>query len=614
MIKAVKKATIILFVLIIIFNTVSVAAINSEPDFLIGDWETSDGIKLSFSNNTYVMKWSGLLQLYETGYWRTGWQSGDTFSISFDGLGLFKIMELLNGFLVSNYHFEVLKCNNDNFYLVQVYGSYTAYTSPAKLAFTRVGAYKNFEIPKTPEPEKPDVSDNEELKAEEKRIEMPFDGDITDTIGINWGWEYFLDNAEKYNHNLAMAGLAISSLINNPDRFEDTLKNDFGFDDIEYQPYSAVDMPGYAFAHKSFTYRNQKKHIVLIAIRGTNANLSDVNVSDFITDIKSQVDGFIPSTQYIEKLFNGYINIHGCDRSNTILFITGHSLGGGIAQSFAPIAEKYVPDNSHSFIYTYAATNVAVNIGGYYNVHNIVNEADIVPYVPIGYKKYGRIWYYNSNDTEKYQEYFDKLCKKENTELTPIPWMVGDKHSSHQPETYFAMMICDLPRDMDSGIQNPYSLTSVECPVDITVKDMAGSVMGRTQGSTVTIESNSKILISIEGESKKIIAPPGVQYTVEIVGTGDGKMDVIHQLINPVTGQVVESKEYKDIAVHKSQKFEFAVDGRVTDELKLETSGKNILSAINGENSSLVIVLVVALTVLVIEILLLLYSVKHKRN
>lgn len=593
----------------------SVVAVNAKPDFLIGDWETDDGIKLSFDSGVYIMQWSGLLQLYESGFWRTGWQSGNTFSITFDGLGLLKIMELLNGILVSNYHFEVLKCNEDNFYLVQVYGSHTAYTSPAKLAFTRVGSQKNTDIPDIPEPEKPDIGDRDELKAEKKKIELPFDGGVTDVIDINWGWEYFLDSAENYNHNLAMAGLAISSLTNNPDRFEDTLKNDFGFDDIKYKPYSGVNMPGYAFAHKSFTYKSQKKHIILIAIRGTNANLSYAFVSDFITDIKSQVDGFIPSTLYIKGMFDDYIKgIYGCDKSNTILFITGHSLGGGIAQSFAPIAEKYVSDNSRSFIYTYAATNVAVNIGGYYNVHNIVNEADIVPYLPVAFKKYGRIWYYNSNDTEKYQEYFDKLCKRENTELTVIPWMVGDKHSRHQPETYFAMMICGLPRDMDSGVQNPYSLTSVECPVDVTVKDMSGNLMGKTVGSTVHLENSSEVFIMVEGESKKILAPPGVKYSLEIVGTGDGTMNIKHQLINPVTGQVTESKEYNDIVVKKGKEFMLDIDGKVTNEYNLEASSQKLSKKSIKKGHLLVLVLVVEFVLLVAAELLLLYVVKRKRK
>ena len=54
------------------------------------------------------------------------------------------MMSMLYGNTLTDYHFEILKCNNDNFYLVQVYDDYTARTSKCKLGFTRDGATKNF--------------------------------------------------------------------------------------------------------------------------------------------------------------------------------------------------------------------------------------------------------------------------------------------------------------------------------------------------------------------------------------------------------------------------------------------------------------------------------------
>ena len=167
---------------------------------------------------------------------------------------------------------------------------------------------------------------------------------------------------------------------------------------------------------------------------------------------------------------------------------------------------------------------------------------------------------------------------------------------------------------MGDGANNPYSLTSVECPVDVTVKDMSGNVMGKTVGSTVHLENNSKVYITIEDESKKILAPPGVKYAVEIVGTGNGTMDIKHQLVNPVTGQAIESKEYNDIPVQKGKEFKLDIDGRVADELKLETSSKTFFNSLTEEDSLLVIILVSAMVILIIEIFLLMYIVKRKRN
>ncbi len=117
----------------------------ADVDFLIGDWSTSDDVYLSFyDDGVFVMDWGYFPE--EEGNWSAEAISNDTIKIDMDGSSILSMMSMLYGNSLSDYHFEVLKCNDDNFYLVQVYGDYTARTSPCKLGFTRDGAKRNFNL------------------------------------------------------------------------------------------------------------------------------------------------------------------------------------------------------------------------------------------------------------------------------------------------------------------------------------------------------------------------------------------------------------------------------------------------------------------------------------
>ncbi len=108
-----------------------------DIDFLLGDWSTSDGVYISFyEDNVFYMQWGFLPE--EEGFWEAEPISDNSFYINMEGSSILDIMSLMYGAAASNYHFEVLKQDNDSFYLVQVYGDYTAQSSPCKLGFKRV--------------------------------------------------------------------------------------------------------------------------------------------------------------------------------------------------------------------------------------------------------------------------------------------------------------------------------------------------------------------------------------------------------------------------------------------------------------------------------------------
>lgn len=152
-----KKAVCIILCLIIIIGSIgcSFGAVSSGAEFLIGDWSTSDGVYLCFyDNETFSLEWGYFPE--EEGRWSAGNVSGNSFNIFMDGSSILSLMSLMYGTTMSDYHFEILKCNNDNFYLVQVYNNYTAEDSPCKLAFTRVGAQSDFSFHDDPAPQETD--------------------------------------------------------------------------------------------------------------------------------------------------------------------------------------------------------------------------------------------------------------------------------------------------------------------------------------------------------------------------------------------------------------------------------------------------------------------------
>ena len=105
---------------------------------LIGTWATPSGDAVIdfYSDGTYSIDWFSL-GIPEKGTWFAPSQSGDSFPIEMDGSGILQLMQLAYGAADGDYHFEILKNNESSVYLTQVYGKYTAQTSPCKLPLER---------------------------------------------------------------------------------------------------------------------------------------------------------------------------------------------------------------------------------------------------------------------------------------------------------------------------------------------------------------------------------------------------------------------------------------------------------------------------------------------
>jgi subtilisin family serine protease len=115
---------------------------NASPDSavpgfdLTGIWQAVDGAEIVFnSDDTFTFDWG--FGLTESGTYSVDSTSGDSFPITMNGTSLITLMQLMYGAADSSYHFEILKKDVDHISLVQVYGDYTASSSPCKLPLTR---------------------------------------------------------------------------------------------------------------------------------------------------------------------------------------------------------------------------------------------------------------------------------------------------------------------------------------------------------------------------------------------------------------------------------------------------------------------------------------------
>lgn len=308
-----------------------------------------------------------------------------------------------------------------------------------------------------------------ENENEGKKIEIPMPITKECKYGINvyWGWNLFDRNASEYCHDLSVLGIILSCQAeNSKNDLEKILTDDLGFIDpksIKYDEPWNFDEPAMTFAHKETTINGEKKNIVITVIRGT-ASLGDIN-----SDLESQADGFFDGGINAYTHLKEYLtNIGISDMNQTILFITGHSYGGAIAQIMAMEAQGIESHREKVFCYTFESPLVQTfnyDTEAYTNVHNIINIQDTITKIPVGKKHLGHEWYY---DSEKLPErvrakmFGDNAFKDFARRHTVIGNLTHrDLFHDHNCVTVLACLINGLPSNMGEGATNRYSLLDV---------------------------------------------------------------------------------------------------------------------------------------------------------
>lgn len=177
--------------------------------------------------------------------------------------------------------------------------------------------------------------------------------------------------------------------------------------------YADDDISEVSIGHRKVTYNGVTREIVIIPVRGTDATIEEwssnfdvgadtseykslMNTSDWTN--KDNHKGFDVAANRLYKKINEYFEDHLDSSTEKIIYITGHSRGAAIANI---LAAKYTDDKCNVVAYTFATPNTttAENAksykGVYKTIFNLVNENDIVTYLPLtdwGFKKYGKTY------------------------------------------------------------------------------------------------------------------------------------------------------------------------------------------------------------------------------
>lgn len=169
------------------------------------------------------------------------------------------------------------------------------------------------------------------------------------------------------------------------------------------------DVTEFFVGHRKIAYNGTDTEVIVVAVRGTNGTNEEwssnfdvgADTSDYYARLgsshpdwrnKLNHKGFDVAANRVNDKLKTYINTYVNSSASKSILITGHSRGAAIANI---LGQKYEDDSSYrSYTYTFATPNSTTSSSAsrYKTIFNVVNEDDIIPYLPLsewGFKNYG---------------------------------------------------------------------------------------------------------------------------------------------------------------------------------------------------------------------------------
>lgn len=410
---------------------------------------------------------------------------------------------------------------------------------------------------------------------------------------VTWDDELFDRSAYSYSENLAVVGAALSGSAEAPDggkRVEDTLHS-FGIEKVGSSYYDIEQnflQPAATFAYKKVVINGEEKNLFVIVVRGTVGNSQDL-----LTDFSSIAGGFGMSAQNVKERFEEYIYaLTGVtydefenNSKDNILFITGHSLGGAVANHLASDFSGFAPEEK-TFVYTFAAPqsypvtdvfNVDKN-----NVFNIINVKDSIPYLPpIGYYRTGKNLYFSS-ENKTIQNNFAKLTSgvsyQDSCNKDPL-W------TAHYIETYMAYL---LSKEGVGSARHNIRVLGVECPVDLEIYNSNRELAAKITDNTVDTSVTQQLFSYIDGDKKYVILDSDETYSIRLTGTNSGEMTLFIEDRDAETGEVVSEQAFNEVLLENGKTMIIpAVEPEHLEEIQLfvTAADESYVSKINHDGS-----------------------------
>ena len=210
----------------------------------------------------------------------------------------------------------------------------------------------------------------------------------------------------------------------------------------------------YTFASRQIYYKGEKKNQILIDIRGTdgvewegNMKLTGTVYSDKYKDTHYSFNIAKNLVLIDLEVYMGRLRLQGIKTDDSVIWVTGHSRGGAVANLLAAELTNMSSTRSNIgdvFGYTFATANATTlyNNKSYGNIFNHCFLDDFVPSVPLaswGYGNYGRtlvasadgLYGSNSEFRNGMRRYIGLSSKRSEVdfnlrETTSLLWYVGN--------------------------------------------------------------------------------------------------------------------------------------------------------------------------------------------
>ena len=334
-------------------------------------------------------------------------------------------------------------------------------------------------------------------EAADDLTEKWIDVDFTKPMRIKWNWDDLMTDAvtAERNMNLSVAGLVMSQAAELSRAKVEALLGRLGFSDMSSDYYllstdtkNDISQPARTFGHKLLVKDGIQYHVICAIFKGTTT------FDDVITDGKAATDGFKKAGENCKASLAEYVKkIDGATKENTIMFITGHSLGASTANVVGLLCDDLVADGS-KFVYTYASPNYKTNAAGaekaadaYNNFIRFTNADDLVPLVPPTniikhFNHVGRNVYYNlagldSETKEKFDRVYkymkgktfeeDTLKIKDHMGDTYMSFILSEKLTNDQITEYLTPTATPTPAATSTPVATATSVPTVS-PVPTT--------------------------------------------------------------------------------------------------------------------------------------------------
>lgn len=156
----------------------------------------------------------------------------------------------------------------------------------------------------------------------------------------------------------------------------------------------------------------QDKDYVCLVIRGTSAKEW---YSNFQIGETQEHAGFSAAADFVMKSVDTYLDEQKTDKSNTIVFLTGHSRGAAVANLCAKRmtdSKEYTAVSAYTFACPNTTTALDAKDKQYACIYNIVNPEDFICCIPLaswGYTKYGTDITLPQKGCDSYYDLYDNM-------------------------------------------------------------------------------------------------------------------------------------------------------------------------------------------------------------